>query len=87
MALNIKSRASSPAQTHTVDKNAHILIVDGNAERLSAILKILIDGGYGRVETLTSPYALIERIAKSRPETLSPAAMPKVSIVSPNSHN
>ncbi|MDH3700440.1 MAG: ATP-binding protein [Alphaproteobacteria bacterium] len=48
----------------------HILVVDGTAERLSAILKILIDGGYGRVETLTNPYALIERIAKSRPELI-----------------
>ncbi len=65
-----RSDASAPAQTHAVDKNMHILVVDGNAERLSAVLKILIDGGYGRVETLTNPNALIERIAKSRPELI-----------------
>ncbi len=65
-----RSDASAPAQTHTVDKNMHILVVDGDAERLSVILKILIDGGYGRVETLTNPNALIERIAKSRPELI-----------------
>jgi signal transduction histidine kinase len=70
MALNANSDASLSARPHTVDKNIHILVVDGDSERLSAILKILIDGGYGRVETLTNPNTLIERITNSRPEVI-----------------
>lgn len=70
MALIRQSAASPPGQSHAVDRDMHILVVDGNANRLSAILKILIDGGYGRVETLTNPHMLIERIAKSRPELI-----------------